>query len=151
MKWSEVASCVRLFVTPWTVAYQAAPSMVSSRHEYWSGSPFPSPGDLSDPGIEPGSPALQADALPSEPPGKLSKKWVTLMDFNNKVYLTQHVPNSITSTYALTLCNHVDCSSPGSSVHGVFQAWILEWVAISSFLTHDSNPGPLYCRWILYH
>ena len=38
--------------------------------EYWSGLPFPSPGDLPDPGIEPGSPALQADSLPSEPPGK---------------------------------------------------------------------------------
>ena len=41
-----------------------------SRQEYWSGLPFPSPGDLPDPGIEPGSPTLQADALPSEPPGK---------------------------------------------------------------------------------
>ena len=41
-----------------------------SRQEYWSGLPFPSPGDLPDPGIEPMSPALQADALPSEPPGK---------------------------------------------------------------------------------
>ena len=40
------------------------------RHEHWSGLPFPSPGDLPDPGIKPGSPALQADALPSEPPGK---------------------------------------------------------------------------------
>ena len=41
-----------------------------SRQEYWSGLPFPSPGDLPDPGIEPGSPTLEADALPSEPPGK---------------------------------------------------------------------------------
>ena len=62
-------SRVRLFATPWTVAYQASPSMGFSRQEYWSGLPFPSPGDLLDPGIEPGSPALQADALPSEPPG----------------------------------------------------------------------------------
>ena len=44
--------------------------MEFSRQEYWSGLPFPSPGDLPDPGIEPGSPALQADSLPSEPPGK---------------------------------------------------------------------------------
>ena len=57
-------SCVRLFVTPWIVAYQAPPSMGFSRQEYWSGVPFPSPGDLPDPGIEPGSPALEADALP---------------------------------------------------------------------------------------
>ena len=63
-------SRVRLFATPWTVAYQAPPSMGFSRQECWSGLPFPSPGDLPNPGIKPGSPALQADALPSEPPGK---------------------------------------------------------------------------------
>ena len=51
-------SCVRLFAAPWTVAYQASPSMGFSRQEYWSGLPFPSPGDLPDPGIEPGSPTL---------------------------------------------------------------------------------------------
>ena len=62
-------SRVRLFVTPWTTARQAPQSMAFSRQEYWSGLPFPSPGDLPDPGIEPGSPALEADALTSEPPG----------------------------------------------------------------------------------
>ena len=59
-------------MTPWTIAYQAPPSMGFSRQEYWSGVPFLSPGDLSNPGIEAGSPTLQADALPSEPPGKLA-------------------------------------------------------------------------------
>ena len=63
-------SCVRLFVTPWTVAHQAPLTLEFSRQEYWSGLPFPSPGDLPNPGIEPESPALQADSLPSEPPGK---------------------------------------------------------------------------------
>ena len=63
-------SHVQLFAIPWTVAYQAPSSMEFSRQEYWSGLPFPSPGDLPDPGIEPGSPALQADTLPSEAPGK---------------------------------------------------------------------------------
>ena len=63
-------SRVRLFATPWTVAYQAPLSMGFSRQEYWSGLPFPSPGDLPDPGIEPRSPTLQADTLTSEPPGK---------------------------------------------------------------------------------
>ena len=63
-------SYVRLFVTPWTVDYQAPQSMEFSRQEYWSGLPFPSPGDLPDPGIKPVSLALQADALPSEPPEK---------------------------------------------------------------------------------
>ena len=55
---------VRLFETPWTVAYQAPQSVEFSRQEYWSGLPFPSPADLPDSGTEPGSPALQADALP---------------------------------------------------------------------------------------
>ena len=63
-------SRVPLFVTPWTVAYQAAQSMGFSRQEYWSGLPFPSLEHPSDPGIKPQSPALQKDALPSEPPGK---------------------------------------------------------------------------------
>ena len=56
--------------TPRTVARQAPLSMGFSRQEYWSGLPFTSPGDLPSPGIEPGSPALQADSLSSEPPGK---------------------------------------------------------------------------------
>ena len=64
-------SHVQLFVTPWTVALQAPPSMGFSRQHYWSGLPFPSPGDLPDPGIEPRSPALQAEALTSEPPNDL--------------------------------------------------------------------------------
>ena len=55
-------SRVRVFAIPWTVVYQASLSMGFSRHEYWSGLPFPSPGDLLDPGITPRSPALQADA-----------------------------------------------------------------------------------------
>ena len=63
-------SHVQLFATPGTIAYQASPSMGFSRQEYWSGLPFPSPGDLPDPGIEPRSPSLEVDALTSEPPGK---------------------------------------------------------------------------------
>ena len=65
-------SHVRLFVTPWTAVRQAPLSMEFSRQEYWNGLPFPSPGDLSDPGIKPRSPALQADSLPSEIPGSLN-------------------------------------------------------------------------------
>ena len=63
-------SRVRLFATSWTVAYQAPPSVGFSRQEYWSGLPSPSPGDLPNPGIEPRSPALQAGASTSAPPGK---------------------------------------------------------------------------------
>ena len=63
-------SRVRLFATPWAVAYQASPSMGFSRQEYWSGLPFPSPGTLPDPGFKPRSPVLQVDALSFEPPEK---------------------------------------------------------------------------------
>ena len=70
-------SGVRLFATTCTVAYQAPPSMGFSRQEYWSGLPFPSPGDFPNPGIEPGSPIVRADTLPSEPPGK---PWLSYLD-----------------------------------------------------------------------
>ena len=73
---SEVKSLsrIQLFATLWTVAYQAPPSMEFSRQEYWSGLPFPFPGDLPDPGIEPGFPPLKADALLSEPPRKPTRR-----------------------------------------------------------------------------
>ena len=63
-------SVVSDFATPWTEAHQALQSMGFSRQEYWSGLPFPSLGDLPDPGTKPGSPTLWAVSLPSEPPGK---------------------------------------------------------------------------------
>ena len=78
-------SRVRLFVTPWTVAYQAPLSMGFSRQEYWSGLPFPSPGHLPNPGIKPGSPTLEADTLTSEPPGK-PKQMLSLGIYNVFVY-----------------------------------------------------------------
>ena len=58
------------FMILWSIAYQAPLSMGFSREEYWSGLPFPTPGDLPNPGIEPRSPRLQADSLPAEPQGK---------------------------------------------------------------------------------
>ena len=65
-----VAKSCPILATPWTVACQAPLSMGFSRQEYWSGLPFPSPGDLPNPGIEPGSSTLQADSLPTELPQK---------------------------------------------------------------------------------
>ena len=79
LKWKvkvKSLSRVWLFATPWTVAHQAPPSMGFSRQEYWNGLPFPSPEDFPNPGIEPRSPTLQADALTSEPPGK-PIRWIT--------------------------------------------------------------------------
>ena len=117
MKWSEVKSLsrVQLFATPWTIAHQAPPSMEFSRQEYWSGLPFPSPGDLPHPGIEPGSPTLQANTLPSEPPGKYHSDAATAAAKS-----LQSCP---------TLWDPIDCSPPGSPVPGTLQARTLEWVA----------------------
>ena len=67
---AQSCSCVRLFGTPWTVAHQAPLSKGFSSQEYWSGLPFPSPGDLPHPGTEPGFHALQADSLLCELQGK---------------------------------------------------------------------------------
>ena len=73
VKAKRSCSVVSNSLQPITVAYQAPQSMEFSRQEYWSGLPFPSPGDLPNPGIKPRSATLQADALPSEPPGKLTR------------------------------------------------------------------------------
>ena len=76
---SEVTQLCRLFATPWTVAYQASLSMRFSRQEYWSGLPFPFPGNLPNPGIKPRSPTLQTDALTSAPPGKPSNERIQVL------------------------------------------------------------------------
>ena len=67
---AQLLSHVHLFVTPWTTACQASWSMGFSRQEYWSGLPFPTPGDLPNPGIEPGSPILAGEFFTTKPPGK---------------------------------------------------------------------------------
>ena len=108
---SEVSRHIRFFVTPCTVAHQAPPSMGFSRQEYWSGLPFPSPGDLPDPGIEPRSPALQEDALTSEPPGKWDPKTYFLF---SKIHLNQILSNQVHSMYSwpwiLSIClKKVNC------------------------------------------
>ena len=115
-------SHVRLFASPWTVAYQAPPSMGFSRQEYWSELPFPSPGGIPNPEIQFASPALQADAVPSEPPGKPKVRKRKIDKGSSK--------NSPCKTWVLTQsrptrCDHIYCSPTGFSVHGIFQARIL--------------------------
>ena len=124
----KVLSRIGLFGTPWTVAHQASLSMGSSRQEYWR--PFPSPGDLPNPGITTGSPELQEDSVPSEP---------------HCAHLLSHV----------RLCDTMNCSLPGFSVlgnssgknTGVGCHALLQ----GTFPTKGSNPGLPHCRWILYH
>ena len=80
-----VAKSCPTLATPWTVACKVPLSMGFSRKEYWSGLPFPSPEDLLDPGIEPGSPALQADSLPTELQGKhVPNRWHWWICFQGK-------------------------------------------------------------------
>ena len=129
---------VQLFVTPWTLACQAPLSVGFSRQEYWSGQPFPSPDDLSHLGIESGSPALQADSLPIEPPGK---------PYYN-------------------ICAVLSCSVVSSSwrPHGLQLGGLLcpwgfarqeYWSGFpcllqGNFPIQGSNLGLPHCRWILY-
>ena len=120
-----IISSVWLFVTPWIVACKAPLSMEFSRQEYCIGLPFPSPRDLPNPGIEHTSslsPELAGGFFTTEPPESESE----------------------VAQSCLTLLDPVDCSPPGSSVHGILQARTLEWVAISFsrgiFPTQGSNP-----------
>ena len=103
----ESLSHVQLFATPWTVAHQAPLFMAFSRQEYWSGLPFPSLGDLPNSGIEPESPALQTDSLPSEPPGKPHRWWEGGIGSVCRVYWTYSI---------LEICNH----------HGILLGWSLK-------------------------
>ena len=113
-------SPVQLFVTLWTVAFQALVSMGFSRQEYWSGLPFPHPGDLSEPGIE--STSLMSPVL--------AGGVFTTSATSEAHSFTAAAAKSLQS--CPTLCDPVDCSPSGSSVHGILQANILEWIAISS-------------------
>ena len=115
-----------------TVAHHAPPSMGFSRQEYWSGLPFPSPGDPADPGIEPRSPALQADALTSEPPGKTHSVTLT--------YLAIGVPSDRASQVVLVVKNiSANARDTGSipgwgrpleeamATHSSILAWRIPW------------------------
>ena len=122
-----MASVVSDFATLWTIVCQASLSMRFSKQEHWSGLPFPSPGDLPDPGIKPTSLCLlhwQVGSLPLAPPGKPSE--TTKRENENHS--------------SLQLGDLMGCSLPGSSVHGILQARILEWVAIC-FSRGSSQPG----------
>ena len=138
--------CVPLFAPPWIYSNQTTLSMGFSRQEYWSGLPCPPPGYLPDPGIEPTSPvapALQADSL-------------LLSHWESPGNMTCMCAKSLQS--CPTLCNPVDCSPPGSSVHEILQSCILEWAAMpfsrgSSQLRDQTPVSYISCigRQVLYH
>ena len=112
-------SCVQLFLISWTVACQTPLSMGFSRQEYCSVLPFSPPGDLLDPGIK--------TAFLASP---LADGFFTTAPHQSESEVAQSCP---------TLCDPMDCSLPRSSIHGIFQARVLEWVAIS-FSRGSSQP-----------
>ena len=100
---------------PWTVAHQAPPSVGFSRQDYWRGLPFPSPGDLPNPGMEPRSPALQADALRSEPPG-FPILYIVVSICHSQAPSTSHLPLSPLRIRTLLLCVSISAFQIGSSI-----------------------------------
>ena len=127
-----------------------------SRQGYWSGLPFPSPGDLPNPGFEPGSPTLQADSLLTElqvikNPNSWTETPRSYFPVGPKSTFTLHYLGThqllsllwkiniiypwiicvLSHSSSVWLCDPMDCSLPGSSVHGIIPARILEWVVIS--------------------
>ena len=119
----QLLSLVQLFETPYTVAHQALLSMEFARQEYCSGQPFLSPGDFLDPGIEPGSPALQADSLPFEPPDQI-EGWTSnqlsmandLLIINHGCVMNPHENRKGEASESLQVGDHVE----------VLEGWPLE-------------------------
>ena len=115
-----------------TVAHQGPLSMKLSRQEYWSGSPFPTPGNLPNPEIKLTSTAMAGGFFTTDSPGKPLNKGCCCCCCCSVAQL------------CLTLCRPTDYSPPGSSVHGIFQARIPEWVAIS-YSRESSQPRDRTC------
>ena len=132
-------SRVRLFATPWMVTYQALRSMGFSRQEYWSRLPFPSPGDLPNPGIEPASPALQADSLPLS---HLGSPFIYLLP----LLLSRSVVSNFLQPHGLQPARFLcPWDSPGKNT-GVGCHFLLQGI----FPTQGSNLGLPHCRQMLY-
>ena len=149
MENSCLLSHVWLFITPWTVAHQASLPVKFSRKEYWCGLPFHSPGDLPSPGIQPRSPALQADSLLSELPGKpqyyqRSAKIINFLSRPLSRAPLVHPTSSVLiwfnfSSHMSAFYNLVGIRAGGSTVKNGSQPWLhigITWTAPGS-----SNTG----------
>ena len=126
----KLLSRVRFFATPWTVAHQAPPSMGFSRQEYWSGLPFPSPccfiTSVVPDSVRPHRRQPTRFHCPWDSPGKNTGVGCHFLLQCMKVKSESEVAQS-----CLTLSDPMDCSPPSSSIHGIFQARVLEWDAIA--------------------
>ena len=147
-------SHVWLFATPWTVAYQAPLSLKFFRQEYCSGLPFPSPRDLPNPEIKPGSPALQAGTLPSEPPGKPWFSLYSRLQMSRRPYFMLF--NVILGFPDISVgkessCNAGDlCSIPGSGRSaGEEIGYTLQYSWASLVAQLVNNPPVMRETWVL--
>ena len=143
-------------MTTWTVAHQVPLPKGISRKEYWSGLPFPSPGNLPDPGNEAGSPALQTDSLPTELCGKPRTLGAETKK-KKKMVLQSHMCINVCggARLCLILGDPMDCNRSVFSVYGIFPARTLEWVVTPSSRgsSRPRNQTRVSCigRWILCH
>ena len=126
MVWSHFCH-VWLYAIPWTTAHQVPLSMGFSRQEYWSGLPFPPPGDLTDPGVKPRSPVLQEDSLLSEPPEKP-------ISFTFTNFISKENVCAQWLQLCPTLCD---------PIHGILQARIQEWVAVPFSMGSSQPRSPI--------
>ena len=134
----SLLSCVRPFATPWTAAHQAVLSMGFPRQECWNGLPFPSPEDLPNPGIEPGSPASQADSLPPELPGKPQGDGVHW----SETMATASEPIADPGPCSQTITIHVSVTGPGHNL--TTSRWppqLCVWKPLAQ-VTTATCPGP---------
>ena len=130
-KWKrKPLSCVQLFATPWTVE-----SMEFSRPVYWSGEPFPPPGDLPNLGITPKSPTLQVDSSPAEPPRKPQNTGVGGLSFLQGIFLTQE------SNWGLLYCRWI-----------IYQLSYQIGISNTNWLTSDFQFSPKLSEfWHMFH
>ena len=138
LEWKWSRSVVSDSATPWTVAHEALLSMGFFRQESWSGLPFPPPGDLPDPGIEPRSPTLQGDSLPSEPRGKPRCSWV--LHYIN-VQNSEHYSTMVITKKLIILLDLIKCF-----LHRITDRSLTEWIStlalIWALLKYD------ICEWL---
>ena len=125
-------SHVALFVNPWTVAHQVPLSMAFARQEYWSGLPFPSPGDLPDPGIERGSPELQADSLPSEPPIQISIQICQLVYIYTHTHTHTHICVYIYIDHIFTYTTYTNMLKPHALLLSTLQLSINKHITLAT-------------------
>ena len=129
---AQLFSCIRLFATLWTVAHLAPLFVGFSRQKYWSGLPFPPPGDLPNTGVKPRFPTLHVDSLPSEPPGKPTESPGEPQRKDRFSSVTQSCP---------TLCDPIDCSMPGLPRHSVVNNLPVNAGDVGSIPVLGRSPG----------